>query len=64
MLLHASSKEVDIIKASKVGEKSFIDYFNTSTILFDVFKDAFKGFGSYSAAVVTTIAIILVFLVS
>ena len=36
-----------------------IDYFNTSTILFDAFKDAFKDFGSYSAAVATTIAIIL-----
>ena len=42
-----------------MGDKSLFDYFNTSTILFDAFKDAFKDFGSYSAAVITTIAIVL-----
>ena len=28
-LLHALSKEVDITRTSKVGDKSLIDYFNT-----------------------------------
>ena len=58
-LLHALSKEVDITRASRVGDKSLVDYFNTSTILFDFFKNSFKDFGSYSAAIVTTVALIL-----
>ena len=58
-LLHVLAKDIDIAKASSGSTKNLIDYFKSSTILFESFKSTFKEFGSYSAAVFTTCALAL-----
>lgn len=58
-LLHVLSQDIDIAKASSSSRKNLIDYFKSSTILFEAFKSTFKDFGSYSAGVFTTCALAL-----
>lgn len=44
-LVNAMIKEVDISKASKPEKKSLVEYFDSSTFLFDSFKSTFSDLG-------------------